>query len=586
MDDLGDLPNLRRLRLIGVMAPVAFLVSFEIVRLAIIDTSFDGLSANLVAGTVVAIAAIAFGVVLFFHLERAQRRILQQNRDLAVVTAVSVAIQGELDVDAVIHAALRALVETTGAAEASVVVHPAETGGVSGQEITLAAPDPPPTDALAAPDRIVEIALSTGLTSVGVLRLRIPSTGTERLPSTLALQTLGQHLAAAIHIGQLVADLQRRKREGHTLYETLLRISNQLPLPDVLQAIVEGGRDRLDADDCRICLTEPVLRTFEGDQELAGGLVRGIGCEPPDPDAPADGADWRHQCEIGASDRYTATLHVPVWSLGELLGDLWLARRSGPAFTERDRRYLMTLAGLATIAIQAARFREQQRQGAILGERDRIARELHDSMAQVLGSTHLRLRRLIGRPDVADRPAVIAELSDLADVADEAFRDVREAILGLREASQPRGLFESLEAYLEKYSIQSGVAAMLETGLEGEPSIPTSSEIQIIRVIQEALTNVRKHAGATTARIRVSNVGTGAGAGLMIVIEDDGRGFDPGATVVRKDGGYGLQTMRERMDLAGGTLRVDSAIGRGTRVVAIIPEGARTPGNGHLADHR
>ena len=192
----------------------------------------------------------------------------------------------------------------------------------------------------------------------------------------------------------------------------------------------------------------------------------------------------------------------------------------------------------------------------------------------------------LGRPDLTDRPAVTAELADLADVADEAFRDVREAILGLREASRHRGLFESLEAYLEKYSLQSGVAAILETGLEGEPSIPARSEIQIIRVIQEALTNVRKHAGATTARIRVSSIGVGGGAGLMIVIEDDGRGFDTSATEVRKDGGYGLQTMRERMDLAGGTLRVDSAIGRGTRVVAILPEGARTLTDGHLADHR
>lgn len=586
MDDFGVLPNLRRLRLIGVLAPVVFLVSFEVVRLAVIDAAFEGPVASLVAASVGAAAAIAFGFVLFFHLERTQRRILQQNRDLTIVTAVSVAIQGELDVEAVIRAALRAVVESTGAAEARIVVHPAETGGVTAREISLVAPDAPATDALATPDRIVEIALTTGSTSVGVLRLRVPPTGMERLPSSLALQTLGQHLAAAIHIGQLVADLRRRKHEGHTLYETLLQISNQVPLPDVLQTIVEGGRDRLGADDCRVCLTEPVLRTFEADQTVASGLVRGIGCEPPDPDARTDGAGWRHRCEIGASDGYAATLHVPVWSLGELLGDLWLARRSGPAFTERDRRYLLTLAGLATIAIQAAQLREQERQGAILGERDRIARELHDSMAQVLGSTHLRLRGLIGRPDLTDRPAVVAELADLAGVADEAYRDVREAILGLREASRPRGLFESLEAYLEKYTLQSGVPAMLETGLEGEPSIPTSSEIQIIRVIQEALTNVRKHAGATAARIRVSSVGAGPEAGLMIVIEDDGRGFDTNATPVRRDGGYGLQTMRERMDLAGGTLRVDSVPGRGTRVIAILPEGARTHGNGRLADHR
>ena len=134
-------------------------------------------------------------------------------------------------------------------------------------------------------------------------------------------------------------------------------------------------------------------------------------------------------------------------------------------------------------------------------------------MAQVLGSTHLRLRGLLARPDLADRAARLAELADLADVAEEAYRDVREAILGLREASRPRGLVESLAAYLEKYSASSPASRPSSRRGRGRSGrLPTSSEIQVIRVIQEALTNVRKHARATTARIRIASGEAGAGA--------------------------------------------------------------------------
>jgi two-component system nitrate/nitrite sensor histidine kinase NarX len=273
-----------------------------------------------------------------------------------------------------------------------------------------------------------------------------------------------------------------------------------------------------------------------------------------------------------------------MWAPGELLGDMWVARRNGPPFTERDRRYLSSLAGIAAIATAGARLRQQERQGAILAERDRIARELHDSLAQVLGSTHLRLRGILGGNGLTDQPKIAAELEDLADVAEEAYRDVREAILGLREASRPRGLLEALQAYLDKYALQSGLRVEFETATAGHPALAVGSEIQVLRVIQEALANVRKHARATTARVRVTDAEPD---GLMIVIEDDGRGFDPTAAVrVHRDGGYGLQTMRERVELSGGSLRVDSSPGEGTRVIAIVPASPTSRAAAILADHR
>ena len=406
------------------------------------------------------------------------------------------------------------------------------------------------------------------------MHIRIPADRVGELPSPEAIATAGHQVAAAVQIAQLVSDMQRRKNEGHTLYQVLLQISNHVPLADTLTAIVEGARERLGADQGRLCLTPITIEAFGTNAELSAALADGLACGL----GAEDGG--RHRCPIGDESGFGATLRVPIWSPGEQLGELWIARGAADPFTERDRRYLFTLAGIAAIAITSARLGERDRQGAILAERDRIARELHDSLAQVLGSNHLRLRTLLARPEVAGRERISGELEDLAAVNEEAYRDVREAILGLREASRTQGLVEALAVYLDKYSQQSGLDVQLESAIDGEPGLSAASEIQVIRVIQEALTNVRKHARATSARVRIASADPGT---MTIVVEDDGRGFDPSATPAARDGGYGLQTMRERMQLAGGSLRIDSRPGHGTRVVAVVPDGSRPRANGMLA---
>ena len=585
MDDRGGLRDLKRLKLIGVGAPIVFLVAFETFRLLVVDAAFTAPTSNVVGGAILVIAAALFGVVMFFHIERAQRQVVRQNRDLAVVSAVSGAIRGEIEVDAVVEAALAEILAATGASEATISIQPLDPDAGPAREIVRHGTDTT-ADALAGPGHPVDISLATGASPIGRLRLRVPATLVAQLPSAEALHTVGHQLAAALEIGRLVADLGRRRDEGHVLYRCLLQISNQVPLPEILGGIVAGARDRLGADGGGVCLTSGVLAAFEDDEAISRQLSEGIACELPPATLP-DGADGRHgppavatdhRCDI-ASGPSDAGLRVPIWIPGELLGELSLVRRprqpglQPEPFTERDRRYLITLAGITAIAIAAARLRARERQTAILAERDRIARELHDSLAQVLGSTHLRLRILLAKPGITDQTALGEELASLAEVCEEAYADVREAILGLREASRGRGLLEALGAYLEKFGQQSGIPVTLETHSDDEPALSTSSEIQVIRVIQEALTNVRKHARATAANVRITDAHDGAG--LMIVVEDDGRGFDPAAPAFHRDGGYGLQTMRERMELAGGSLRIDSTPGAGTRIIAIVPQNPR-----------
>lgn len=214
------------------------------------------------------------------------------------------------------------------------------------------------------------------------------------------------------------------------------------------------------------------------------------------------------------------------------------------------------------------RLLDQTRYVATVQERERIAREMHDSLAQVLGAAHLRLRALSDRPQLASNPPLRTEIDALAELCQEAYRDVREAIVGLRATPRAdRGLLESLNRYVGCYARQADLPAVVETELTQDPALSPHSEVQVIRVVQEALTNVRKHAEATRAVVRVAE----RGDEVAVEIDDDGRGFDACSRVVEDPAGYGLRSMHERAALAGGSLLVESRPGSGTRVRMVVP---------------
>ena len=124
-----------------------------------------------------------------------------------------------------------------------------------------------------------------------------------------------------------------------------------------------------------------------------------------------------------------------------------------------------------------------------------------------------------------------------------------------------------LDENLSKYTQQCKIETSLESHLNHELSLSPRAEVHLIRVIQEALTNVRKHSGAKSVVVAV----TESDARTTFVVEDDGHGFDQGGSSLERDG-FGLFTMRERMALLDGTLTIDSTPGGGTRVIASVPE--------------
>ena len=573
--DGGATAEFRRLTWLGIGLPILFLALVESFRFVVIESDPLHRAEHVAIAAVMAIGIVAFAIGIFRLVRQTERRIIRQNRELTAINAVSTAIQGELGVESILDAALQAVVDRTGATGASVVVFAHDGQPETGLERELVlAPHASVTAMGSDQPHLIDIPLTRGQSIVGRLRLHLPE-GVEEpdLLASATLQNIGHQLACSIQIGQLVRDLQRRKAEGHALYDILLRISSQKPLVDVLGAVARHAQEMLGADDVLVRL-HPVAASLLQPASTGGvsllpdgaALVRTGSGLLLDPDAlsAAPPADDR----VGDVASARGTLSGAEGPLG----DLWVVRAGRFPFGNRERGYLQTLAELAAIAVTSARMREAERQGAILAERDRIAREMHDSLAQVLGTTHLRLRALaprIGRVDAGD---AAAELTSLADITEDGYRDVREAILGLRESSRgDRGLLESLRAYLDKFSRQSGIRATLETSLHDEPAIAPAAEVQVIRVIQEALANVRKHARTGSAIVRVES----DAASVAFSIEDGGHGFDVTATLL--DGArFGLQTMRERMGLAGGSLSIDSEPGRGTRVIARVPR-VRTP---------
>lgn len=566
----SDASNLRGLKLLAIFLPVTAVVVGEFVRATLIDPTFSRDLEHLVSGGVAIVAVLLFTGLMLTGIQRAQRSLLRQNRDLLLATEVSTGLQGDDTVDDAIRRAVATLLEATGCAAASVAIldDPDSHGGARTIHIASKAPVAP----RATP---IEIPLWSGLVLVGRLTL-LPAAGIRPDPvDDSVLELIGHQVAASIQMRQLLVDLRRRRSESGALYAVALQVTNRLPLVEILASIRQHARELLDVDEAALCLSEPASAALRESRlvDTPAHGADGVVCFCPDEDGRMETLHLDDPtCPVRDGPHWAMKAAEPLRSSDATLGELWVARHRDEPLDDTDRELLAGLADLAAIAIVSANLRQREEMSAIIAERERIAREMHDSLAQVLATCHLRLCALERRHDVRDHEALVDEIAALGSMTHEAYVDVREAILGLRESSHTdRGLLASLRIYLEKFSHQTGLAGHLETDLPDDLGIAPGTEIQVIRVIQEALTNVRKHAAASIAIVRV----TSDDEAVSLVVQDDGRGFDPGATAGRDDG-FGLHAMRERMALVGGTLSIHSTPGGGTRVIARVPH---TPGS-------
>jgi len=212
---------------------------------------------------------------------------------------------------------------------------------------------------------------------------------------------------------------------------------------------------------------------------------------------------------------------------------------------------------------------EQQRALAMLHEREHLARELHDGIGQVLGFASLKTgatRKLIADGKLARADE---QLAHLESIMADAHADVREYILNLRTApTAERPFFAALRHYLEGFRHNYGIQVDLSVGAGVDGSLlAPEAQMQVLRIVQEAFSNVRRHAQTNRAQVSFER----GGRVVRVCVRDSGQGFDPQRPAGEEEGHFGLRFMRERAEQMGGTLRVESAPGVGTSVVVEVP---------------
>ena len=359
------------------------------------------------------------------------------------------------------------------------------------------------------------------------------------------------------------ADLERREASARALHRVSVAIAALDDLDEILQAIVDQARERLDVDVAVLLAYRP-----DGEAYVAAGS------------GPSDGIDRSGSfsgpgvARFVRPDLATVRLEAPLQRAGETIGLLMVGSRAERGFEVDEIEMLSSLANQAAIATENARLQARLRELAVVAERERIAREMHDGLAQVLGYVNTKSQAIeellvAGRTDEAR-----GLLAELAAAARSIYVDVREAILGLRSPVVPGvGLVAAVEEYAARFAEASKIAIGVEAP---EPArrldLAPDVEAQVFRIVQEALTNVRKHSGARRAEVAF-DVRDGS---LEVVVADDGDGIGmrPSAAGLPQ---YGLRAMRERADSIGATVEWTSPPEGGCRVRVAVPSRSPVP---------
>jgi two-component system, NarL family, sensor kinase len=261
--------------------------------------------------------------------------------------------------------------------------------------------------------------------------------------------------------------------------------------------------------------------------------------------------------------RYHAS--IPLYAGDKKLGVMNVASPDWRSLSPEELQLLYTIGDLLSIAVERARLFARSSHLGAAEERNRLAREIHDTLAQGLTATALQLESADALLDSgSDAQKARGPLRRALSLTQSNLEEARRSVLDLRAAPlERRPLSEALKALVERWEAETGIGARY-TAVNGSRPLPPRVEAALYRICQEALTNVARHAEA--GRVRVRLVATPQEVRLSV--EDDGRGFD--ASSVPGDR-HGLVGMRERAQMLGGVLEVRSSPGEGTHVEASVP---------------
>ncbi len=387
---------------------------------------------------------------------------------------------------------------------------------------------------------------------------------------------LASQAAVAIENARLYESTTRWVRQLESLNEVSTALVGEFELPRLLGIVCQRLRELLGARVVCVALPDPddVLRIAASDGMDLDGLrlprnsktFRILSRKRSERvDSVIDDAEVDQ--EFARIFGARAQVWVPLLVRERAIGVVLAIDKAGadPRFTEDDLRLAESFAQRASVAVdlseRVARDALRRVVAAQELERRRLARELHDETGQALTSILLGLKSL---EDVDDPAAVAVAAGDLRELVVATLQDVRRLAVELRpKALDDFGLVPALRRLAENFSDQTRIAVDVEARLPEERLAP-EIETAVYRIVQEALTNVVKHARARNVSILLSR----KNGSVSVMIEDDGQGFDPARG--RADG-LGLLGMRERAALLGGTLSIESSDGAGTTLVVDVP---------------
>lgn len=399
-----------------------------------------------------------------------------------------------------------------------------------------------------------------------------------RMEDQRLFTALAQRAAIAIENAQLFEAGELRTRQIDALYRADQALHRSLQVDEVLQALADVAVNVLGADRSMFVTwlpdeEYPIVRAASGvDQEMYIALADSFrrngnptGFERRDiltvnDTSVATGAD-EERVRIA---RIRALAQLPIIVGDEVFGIFYLGYESPRVFGAEDERVFTALAQRAAVAVENARLYEQASEVALMGERNRIARDLHDRVSQVLYSINLfasAARTYLGR---GDAEAAAAPLEQVQKQAGSGLAEMRALIFELRpESLKEEGIIRAIEKLVASSEDRYGVRVQA-TLPDVEPDVPLGAKEMLYRVASEAVHNIAKHAQATEADI-VLDLQPGH---VVLDIRDNGKGFDPTGEF---PGHLGLKSMRERAAQLAGTFEIRSSPGAGTHIRVRIP---------------
>jgi signal transduction histidine kinase len=439
----------------------------------------------------------------------------------------------------------------------------------------------------------VGIMLRAGTRVLGTLNLawRTPRVHSEAEQSLLV--TIAGQVGFALENALLYRAEQRARRTAEALRAASLAVTRTLDLENVLETLLENLRLLVPYDRARVMLLEGASRlkvqaalvngkalflrerpiTFDPSTNaviqsvlttLRGTLIPDIHTHP----------EWGPRMRPGFERSW---MGVPLVSGGKAIGLYSLSRTEPASFSEEDLRLAEALSAPASVAIHnAALFKEVLAGNERLqtlsrklvemqeDERRRVSRELHDEAGQTLTSLLLTLRLL--EREAGPGGAVTARAEDLRRIAESIQETLHRVATGLRPVALDHlGLVPALQQLVGNFSTSGGPNIVLETLGFGDGRLTTEVETALYRIAQEALTNAVRHAAAREIAVVLER----REGHLVLIVEDDGRGFD--ADLASRSGRLGMIGMRERAEMLGGRLLMESSPGSGTTIVVEVP---------------